>query len=117
MRILVVEDESSNYKYLEALLKQRVGLVWATNGLDAIKVCSELSIDLVLMDVKLPKMNGFEATVQIKQFKPNLPVIALTAYAMQDDKTDSVNAGCDNYISKPFKIEELFSLINTYINQ
>jgi signal transduction histidine kinase len=114
--ILVVEDESSNYKYLEALLKQRVSLIWATNGFDAVKICSELPIDLVLMDVKLPKMDGFEATRQIKQVKSKLPVIALTAYAMPEDKTESMNAGCDNYISKPFKTDELFSLIDTYIN-
>jgi CheY-like chemotaxis protein len=113
--ILVVEDESSNYKYLEALLANRVKLMWVKNGADAVRTCSEQTIDLILMDVKLPKMNGFEATRRIKQIKPELPVIAVTAFAMEADKNESIQAGCDNYISKPYKMEELFSLINTYI--
>lgn len=114
--ILVVEDESSNYKYLEALLSNRVKLLWANNGVDAIKMCLDMPIDLVLMDIKMPKMNGFEATKQIKISKPEIPVIAVTAYAMEADKNESIQAGCDNYISKPYKMEELFSLINTYIH-
>jgi CheY-like chemotaxis protein len=113
--ILVVEDESSNYRYVEALLANRVKLVWVNNGADAIKICSEAPIDLILMDVKLPKIDGFEATRRIKEIKPNIPVIAVTAYAMEADKNESIQAGCDNYISKPYKMEELFSLINTYI--
>jgi signal transduction histidine kinase len=113
--ILVVEDESSNYKYVEALLINRVNLVWVNNGIDAIKICEEAPIDLILMDVKLPKIDGFEATRRIKAIKPNMPVIAVTAYAMEADKNESIQAGCDNYISKPYKMEELFSLINTYI--
>lgn len=115
--ILVVEDESSNYKYLEALLANRVNVIWVKNGADAVKACSEQTIDLVLMDVKLPKMNGFEATRRIKQSLPDLPVIAVTAFAMEADKNESIQAGCDNYISKPYKMEELFSLINTYIHK
>ena len=113
--ILVVEDESSNYKYLEALLANRVKLIWVNNGADAVKVCAEKIIDLVLMDVKLPKMNGFEATRRIKLQHPALPVIAVTAFAMEADKNESIQAGCDNYIAKPYKMEELFSLINTYM--
>jgi signal transduction histidine kinase len=114
--ILIVEDENSNYKYLEALLKDRAKLIWVTNGFDAIQACSESAIDLTLMDIKLPKMDGFEATRRIKEIKPTLPVIALTAYAMRDDKEESIKAGCDNYISKPFKIEHLFSIIESYFN-
>jgi CheY-like chemotaxis protein len=68
------------------------------------------------MDIKLPKMDGFEATRIIKKNKPGLPVIAVTAYAMEADRNQSIEAGCDNYISKPYKMEELFSLINTYIH-
>ena len=112
--ILIVEDESSNFKYLEALLRNKVNLLWTNNGIDAVKMCSEKPIDLVLMDIKLPKMDGFEATRLIKKNKPDLPIIAVTAYAMEADKKMSIDAGCDNYISKPYKMEELYSLIKTY---
>ena len=114
--ILVVEDETSNFKYLEALLKNRIKLLWVNNGTDAVKACNNAKIDLVLMDIKLPKMDGFEATRRIKKTHPKLPIIAVTAYAMEADKNECVQAGCDNYISKPFRMEDLFSLITTYLN-
>jgi signal transduction histidine kinase len=113
--ILVVEDEDTNYNYLEALLHKRVKLLWVNNGADAIKIISEVPVNLVLMDIKLPKMDGFEATRRIKKQWPDLPVIAVTAYAMDEDKKQSVEAGCDNYLSKPYKMEDLYSLIDTYI--
>lgn len=112
--ILIVEDENSNYKYLEALLRNKVKLLWTNNGIDAVQMSNELPIDLILMDIKLPKMDGFEATRLIKKNKPDVPIIAVTAYAMDVDRRQSIEAGCDNYISKPFKMEELFSLINKY---
>ncbi len=114
--ILIVEDEVSNYKYLEALLFNRANLIWVKNGDEAIKTCLEKKIDLVLMDIKLPKIDGFEATRKIKEKKPEIPIIAVTAYAMEADKNESIQAGCNNYISKPFKMEELFSLINSYMS-
>jgi signal transduction histidine kinase len=113
--ILVVEDEDSNYNYLEALLSNRVKLLWVNNGADALKIISEVPVDLVLMDIKLPKMDGLEATKRIKKQRSDLPVIAVTAYAMDADKKHSIEAGCDNYISKPYKMEDLYSLIDTYI--
>lgn len=115
--ILIVEDEISNYKYLETLLNNRVNTIWAKNGAEAIQICKEKKIDLVLMDIKLPKIDGFEATRQIKEIKPEIPIIAVTAYAMEADKNESIQAGCNNFIAKPFKMEELFSIINAYIGQ
>ncbi|MCX7986029.1 MAG: response regulator [Bacteroidales bacterium] len=113
--ILIVEDETSNYKYLEALLNNRANLIWAKNGIEAVQICSEKKIDLILMDIKLPKLDGFQATRKIKEMNASIPIIAVTAYAMEADKNESIQAGCNNYISKPFKMEELFSLINSYI--
>ncbi len=113
--ILIVEDETSNYKYLETILNKRVNLIWVNNGIDAVKICKEKKINLVLMDIKLPKMDGYEATRKIKKIKPSLPIIAVTAYAMNSDKELCIEAGCDNYLSKPYKMEDLFSLINKYI--
>jgi signal transduction histidine kinase len=114
--ILVVEDETSNYKYLEALLCNRIHILWVSNGADAVKITKDTQIDLILMDIKLPKMDGFEATRRIKKLKPEMPIIAVTAFAMEADKNECMMAGCDNYISKPFRMEELFSLITTYLN-
>ncbi len=114
--ILIVEDENSNYKYLEALLLNKVKLLWTNNGIDAVKISNEMPVDLILMDIKLPKMDGFEATRIIKKNKPNIPIIAVTAYAMEADKKQSIEAGCDKYISKPYKMEELFSLIDLYLH-
>lgn len=113
--LLIVEDENSNYKYLEAILNKKLNLLWVKNGVDAVHICNEVHIDLVLMDIKLPKMNGFEATRLIKSKHQNLPIIAVTAYAMEADREQSIEAGCDNFISKPFRMEELFTIIDTYI--
>jgi CheY-like chemotaxis protein len=73
-------------------------------------------ISLVLMDIKMPFMNGLDATRRIKEHFPELPVIAQTAYAMQEDKTKASAAGCDDYITKPIKKSELLALIDKYGN-
>jgi signal transduction histidine kinase len=112
--ILIVEDEYSNYKYMEAIFQKKVKLFWVNNGADAIKICQDMNFDMILMDIKLPKMNGFEAARRIKKIKPGVPIIAVTAYAMASDKEKSIEAGCDNYIAKPFKMEELYSLVDAY---
>jgi CheY-like chemotaxis protein len=67
------------------------------------------------MDIRMPRMNGYEATRKIKSLKPGLPVISITAYAMSEDKAKSLEAGCDVYISKPIKPSRLLSLLNDFI--
>jgi CheY-like chemotaxis protein len=103
--VLIAEDEESNYKYLEMLLKNKgIRLLKAENGFEAVEICKgQTKIDLILMDIKMPGMNGLEATRKIKQIKPEIPIIIQTAYAMQNDEKISVDAGCDDYISKPIK--------------
>jgi len=114
--ILIVEDEVVNAEYLkEILTKQNVKYIHAKNGIEAVEACSKQQIDLVLMDIKMPLMNGFEATKKIKDINPHLPVIAQTAYAMKSDRIKAINAGFDDYISKPIVQEELFSLINKFL--
>ena len=117
--ILIAEDEESNYKFLEMLLKNKgLKLLKAENGIEAIELCKKHNnIDLVLMDIKMPEMNGLDATMQIKKIRPNLPVIIQTAYAMQNDEKISTEAGCDDYITKPINKEKLFSLINKWFSQ
>ena len=115
--VLVVEDVKSNYLYIEALLKPfNLEILWAKTGKEAIRFCYENpDIDLVLMDIKMPDLNGYKATKQIKKFRPDLPIIAQTAYALFGDDKKAENAGCDGYITKPFKKKILYNFINKYL--
>ena len=115
--ILIVEDEFINYKLFEiAFKKADVDFIWAKSGEKAIEMCkSNDNIDLILMDIKLPNMNGYEVTKKIKEFRNEIPIIAQTAYAMQDEREKCLKAGCDDYISKPIDLDKLFSMINKFI--
>lgn len=116
-KILIVEDSEINYMLLEIMLKKlNVEIVWALNGLQAVNIClNSHDIDLVLMDINLPIMDGYEATEKIKAIKPELPIIAQTAYAMAGEREKSVLFGCDDYISKPINSQVLTKLIAKYI--
>ncbi|PLX02162.1 MAG: hybrid sensor histidine kinase/response regulator [Marinilabiliales bacterium] len=111
---LVVEDDLSNYKYLNAVLKRaNANVVWAKNGESAVEeFTNNNSIDLVLMDIHLPKMNGFEATRRINEQGRKIPVIAQTAFAMSGDEQKCYDAGCVDYIPKPIVPEILLLKIN-----
>ena len=115
--ILIVEDEFMNYKLFElAFKKADVDFIWVKSGEEALEMCkSNANINLILMDIKLPNMNGYEATKKIKEFNKDIPIIAQTAYAMQDEKEKCLKAGCDDYISKPIDLDKLFSMINNFI--
>jgi len=115
--ILIVEDEDSNFILLDRILK-RTGakLVWAKTGSEAIEFCNTQHFDLVLMDIRMPGMDGYEATQAIKQDHPSLPIIAQTAYALKGERENSLAAGCDNYISKPIDTRELTSMLEKYLN-
>jgi len=115
--ILVAEDEQMNYFFLqEALSSTGVRIIWAKNGLEAVNYISGTEkIDLVLMDMKMPIMDGYEATIEIKKRRPLLPVIAQTAYAMPDEQKKGYQAGCDFYLSKPIDPTILLETIQKYI--
>ena len=115
--ILIVEDDIINFKVIEAMLRNtKVNIIHADNGLKSIEcVRSYPQIDLVLMDVHLPEMNGLEATDQILKMNPKLPVIAQTANAMSDDKDKCIEAGCVDYISKPIDMNDLYFKIAKYL--
>ncbi len=117
--ILIAEDEESNYKFLEMFLTNKgINLLHAENGYEAIEICrGNEHIDLILMDIKMPGMNGLEATSRIKKLRPEIPIIIQTAYAMQNDEKESMEAGCDDYIAKPIKKERLISLLEKWIDQ
>lgn len=118
--ILIAEDEDVNFMVIEILLEDKLmlpcTLIHAKDGLEAVEMCKNNSaIELVLMDIKMPKMDGHEATRKIKEFRPNIPIIAQTAYSSPEEKEKAFLAGCDDFISKPLSKEKLSIVINNYL--
>ncbi len=117
LTILVVEDEEYNRMYIEELFsKTNHKLIEAYDGVMAVELFKKHeNIDLILMDVKMPKMDGIEAMKKIKQLN-SVPIIALSAFAMESDKKDALKQGFDNYLTKPINKKKLFEIINEYAN-
>ncbi|MDO9511590.1 MAG: PAS domain S-box protein [Bacteroidales bacterium] len=115
--ILIAEDEPSNYLLLESMLKPtNAKLLFALNGSDAIRIVRENpNIDLILMDIKMPLMDGLEATKIIKSEGFKVPIVAQTAYAMSGDRMLALESGCDDYLPKPIRRDALFQVINQYV--
>jgi len=117
--ILVAEDEDSNFELLEEILDLtdlNINIIRACNGKEAVEMCRiNNQIDLVLMDIKMPVMDGYEATKQIRGFIPNLPIIAQTAYTTDADRNKAMDCGCSDFISKPFNIELLVQKIQEHL--
>lgn len=116
--ILIVEDDEINLSFLhEVLKKSGYKIVSVKTGVEAVNICREnIEIALVLMDIKLPLMNGYEATRKIKELRDDLPVIAQTAYAQDLDKDRVFASGCSDYIAKPYKKEDLLLKISQHLN-
>lgn len=116
--ILIAEDEEINSKFLrEALKSTKIKVIEAKNGKEAIEICiKNKNIDIVLMDIKMPVINGLEATVKIKKKRPELPIIAQTAFAMAGEDEKCKKAGCDDYISKPINRKILLNILGKYFN-
>lgn len=112
--ILITEDESSNFKYLQELFrKTEAKIIWAESGEQAIEICKNNSaINLVLIDIRMPGMSGIDATRIIRKIRPDLPVVAQTAYAYTEDKEKCFNAGCVGYLTKPIRSEKLFDVLS-----
>lgn len=115
--LLIAEDEESNAQFLEVVLQSTgIRLLFAVNGLEAVEQCKiHPEIAVVLMDIKMPRMDGLEATRIIKSFRNDLPIIATTAFASASDKEYILNAGCDDYLPKPLKRDVLITKIQKYI--
>ena len=117
--ILIAEDEEINYLYMETLLERfehNLKILHAKNGQEVVDMCKDNSeIDFVLMDLKMPVMNGYEATRQIKEFRPGLPIVAQTAYSTVEDKNIAIKAGCDDFISKPISKNTFNEIIRRYL--
>lgn len=115
--LLIAEDEDTNFFYLkEALKNTGLEIIRAKNGLEAINFAEgEKKIDLILMDIKMPEVNGIEASRYISHIRPEIPIIAQTAFAMDNDKKTCLEAGCVDYISKPIKRDRLIKLIQQHL--
>ena len=116
-KILIVDDEEFNWLLIkDALEETRVTVTWARVGQEAVDlVAAGEHYDLILMDMKMPVLDGFETTVLIKKINPEIPVIAQTAYAMPDERNKCMEVGCDDYLSKPISMEELLKTIKKYL--
>jgi signal transduction histidine kinase/CheY-like chemotaxis protein len=115
-RILIAEDEVSNFKLLEIYFKgTRAEILWAKNGAEAIQCVKDHRVDLILMDVKMPTMNGLEATKKIKELMPELPIVAQTAFAFSNEIEEILRSGVNAYITKPINKTELFDLISRFV--
>ena len=117
--ILVVEDQEDNRKIVKDLLTNSgFEVVEAVNGIDGVSLAEKMLPDLILMDIQLPGIDGYEATRQIKA-KANLssiPIIVVTSYALSGDDKKAYNAGCDDYVSKPFSPRKLLEKVRTFLN-
>lgn len=116
LNVLLVED-SEDMQFLIGHIFKRYGIKYqiANDGEEAIRKNSDTTFDLILMDIKLPKLSGYDATRILRSQGYSKPIIALTAHAMQSERTLSLQAGCDAHLTKPINIQTLFSTMNNYL--
>jgi len=113
LTILVAEDDEINFSYIKEIFKGTgAEILRAVNGKEAVELCQKNDkINMLLMDIKMPVMNGYEAIKQIRELRPDLPIIAQTAFALSNEMLKAFNAGSNDYISKPFKKEQLLAIV------
>ena len=117
LKIAIVEDDEASAIYLKEILKGiACEIVHAQTGEEAIILCKSIpDIDIILMDIRIPGIDGYETTRRIRKFNKGISIIAQTAFALSGDKEKAIEVGCDDYITKPIDNEELFELINKHI--
>ncbi len=117
--ILIAEDEEMNYLYLQEVLREtKTKIIWKPNGKEALsETQTNPKIDLILMDIKMPQMDGYEATEKIRAFNNEVPIIIQTAYAMPSEKKKGFECGCNEYLEKPIKQRHLLDIIAKYFEQ
>ena len=113
--VLVAEDVDSNFLLLKTLLGKRCNLLWAKDGEDAVNQFKEHQPDLILMDIKMPHMDGLEATRLIRSYSKEVPIVALTAFAFESDKDRAIEAGCDDFLTKPVSQNALEKVLDKYV--
>ena len=115
--ILVAEDEDSNYELVRIVLAKRYRLIRAKNGIEAVTLCEDEHPELVLMDIRMPDMNGLDATRIIKEVNHDIPIVALSAYAFDENIREAKAAGCDEFMAKPFRVEDLLDMVRRYVKE
>ena len=114
--ILVAEDEDSNYELVKIVLQKRYRLIRAHNGIEAVQMNEDEHPAMILMDIRMPGMNGLDATRIIKEVSHNTPVVALSAYAFDENIREAKAAGCDEFMAKPFRVENLIEMVRKYVD-
>ena len=114
-RILVAEDIDSNFFLVKCILKNEYELIRAYDGEEAVELFSEVKPDIVLMDIKMPRMNGIEATQKIRSLSEDTPIVAITANAFDSDKQLAKEAGCSDYLCKPLSSKQLRDMLEKWI--
>jgi len=116
-KILVVEDDAVSFLYLARLLqKLDMTIIRAENGEQAVEIVRNIpDIKIILMDIRLPVMDGMQATKLIKQLRPDLPVLVQTAYAFDAEKNKIMESGCDEYLTKPLDQAKLTAVFHKYL--
>ena len=115
-KILVAEDVDSNFVLVKNMIGKEYTLLWAKDGFEAVEMYKRYQPDLILMDIKMPRMDGLEATRIIRSYSKEIPVIALTAYAFETDKEQAFEAGCTDFVTKPVSREALEKALGKYSN-
>jgi CheY-like chemotaxis protein len=117
IRILIAEDNILNQKIIEILIK-RMGWSYklVADGIEAVEECVHGNYDVILMDIDMPQMNGWEATIEIRRQKLTIPIIALTAYSEESFRKRSFEAGMNYFLSKPYNKEEIYDTIRKCVN-
>lgn len=115
--ILVAEDHQSNYDLVVAMIGKIYRLIHAHDGMEAIQLYDRYKPDLILMDIKMPNIDGLDATRTIREMSSEIPIIAVSAYAYDKDKAAAIRSGCNEFLTKPISTDQLKTTINKYLNQ
>ncbi|MBP5365221.1 MAG: response regulator [Bacteroidales bacterium] len=116
-KILIAEDTESNYMLVSYILKSQYDIEWAHDGVEAIEMYEKSKPDLILMDVRMPRLGGLSATSRIRETDKETPIIALTAFAFENDRAKTLEAGCTNFLAKPIKAAALKEMVAKYIGE
>lgn len=113
--ILIAEDEESNFLLLKTILKRHCNILHAKTGKELLEIYKEQHADLILMDIKMPEMNGIDALKEIRKFDTEIPVIMQSAYAFENDMESARQAGSNGFITKPINIKELKATLSSFL--
>ena len=115
--ILIAEDEESNFLLLKTILKKHCNILHAKTGVELLEIYKEQHADLILLDIKMPEMNGIDALKEIRKFDHDIPIIMQSAYAFENDMEAARQAGSNGFVTKPINIKELKSVLSSFLPQ